>query len=83
MLLSHADRTRFLSDHDRSALAEGWTVGWGAVLHDGVVRGRWRLERERVVVRHVPLAKRATASVTAEGRRLAAFLGAAVRLEPA
>ena len=29
VLLSHADRTRFLSDHDRSALAEGWTVGLG------------------------------------------------------
>jgi hypothetical protein len=84
VLLAHADRTRFVANGDRSALAEGWTVGWGAVLHDGVVRGRWRLERDRVVISHVPLAKRAIASVTAEGRRLAAFLGAAdVRLEPA
>jgi hypothetical protein len=83
VLLSHADRTRFVAARDRSSLAEGWTTGWGAVLHDGVVRGRWRREHERVIVRHVPLAKRATASIAAEGRRLAAFLGANdVRLEP-
>ena len=83
VLLAHADRTRFVAARARSSLAEGWTVGWRAVLHDGVVRGHWRLERERVVVRHVPLPKRATASIAAEGRRLAAFLGATeVRLQP-
>ena len=37
-----------------------------------------------LLVRHVPLAKRALASVAAEGRRLARFLGSEgnVRLEP-
>ena len=82
VLLSHADRSRFVSERGRSAL-EGWTVGWGAVVFDGVVSGRWRLDRDEVVVRHVLGAKRAVASIAAEGRRLAAFLGAAgVRLEP-
>ena len=62
-------------------MSDGWTVGWGAVLHDGVVRGRWRLEPDGVTVTHA-LPERALGSVTAEGRRLARFLGAAdVRLQ--
>ncbi len=83
MLLSHADRARFSTEQDRAALADGWTVGWGAVLADGVVRGRWRLDPEGIVVRHAALSKRALASIAAEGRRLAGFLDAAdVRLDP-
>ena len=43
----------------RAALAHGWSIGWGAVLHDGVVRGRWRLEPEGVTVaEHVPVCRR-------------------------
>lgn len=80
VLLSHADRSRFLAEGDRAALGAGWTVGWGAVLQDGLVRGRWRLEPDGVVVRHVPLSRQALASVAAEGRRLARFLGAAEAL---
>ena len=76
VLLSHDDRSRFVSDEDRASLVQGWTVGWGAVLDDGIVRGRWRLEAEGVVVRYVSLPKRALASITAEGRRLARFLEA-------
>ena len=83
VLLSHADRARFSTEQDRTALADGWTVGWGAVLADGVVRGRWRLDPEGIVVRHAALSKRALASIAAEGRRLADFLDAAdVRLDP-
>ena len=84
VLLSHDDRSRFVSPESSAALAPGWTVGWGAVLHDGIVRGRWRPEPDGVVVCHVPLAKRAVATVAAEGRRLSRFLGIAadVRLEP-
>jgi hypothetical protein len=52
------------------------------VLHDGLVRARWRRRNGEVVVVHVPLPKRALASVAAGGRRLARFLGDAdVRLE--
>jgi hypothetical protein len=77
LLLSHDDRSRFTHNTDSSRLAEGWTIGWGAVLHDGVVRGRWRLEGEGLVVNHVDgLSKKALAAIAAEGRRLARFLEA-------
>jgi hypothetical protein len=84
VLLSHDDRSRFVSAADRALLRPVWSLGWGAVLHDGAVRGVWRAGAGGIVVRHVPLAKRALASVAAEGRRLARFLEieADVWLEP-
>jgi DNA glycosylase AlkZ-like len=84
VLLSHDDRSRFISAPDRAVLGPGWSVGWGSVLHDGLVRAIWRAEPDGIVVRHVPLSKRAVASVAAEGRRLARFLGFAadVQLTP-
>jgi hypothetical protein len=87
-LLSHADRSRFR--HDRDWLAGG--RGRGTVLHDGLVAGRWRFDREDgsatlVVAAGVRLSKRAVSSVEAEGRRLLRFLAADaperdVRIEP-
>ena len=74
VLLSHDDRSRFVSEPDRVLLAPVWSVGWGSVLHDGVVRAIWRAEAGGVVVRHVPLPKRGLAAIAAEGRRLARFL---------
>jgi hypothetical protein len=73
VLLSHDDRSRF-----------GGRPGWnvpppvkGTVLVDGLVRGVWHPVDEGLVVRTFgPLAKRATASVEAEGRRLLRFLAA-------
>ena len=57
--------------------AQGWTIGWGSVLHDGLVGGVWRLEPDALVVRHVDrLPKKALAAIAAEGRRLARFLEA-------
>ena len=84
VLLSHDDRSRFVSESDRALLGPGWSVGWGAVLHDGRVRGRWRSGPGGVVVRHVPLTKQGVAAVAAEGRRLARFLelDVDVQLEP-
>jgi Winged helix DNA-binding domain len=84
VLLSHDDRSRFVSAPDRALLGPVGSVGWGAVLHDGTVRAIWRAEPAGLVVRHVPLAKRAVASIAAEGRRLGRFLtvGPDVRLEP-
>jgi hypothetical protein len=77
LLLSHADRSRFLSTADRAALAPAWTIGWGSVLHDGIVRAVWRLEPGGVEVRHLPgLPKKALTAIAAEGRRLARFLEA-------
>ena len=75
VLLSHDDRSRFVSPEDRDTLRPVWGVGWGAVLHDGGVRGTWRAEETGVVVRHVPLPQRAADAICAEGRRLARFLG--------
>jgi hypothetical protein len=86
VLLSHDDRSRFVNKADRSTLAHGWNVGWGAVLHDGVVRARWRLQPEELTVLHVDdLPKKAVAAIAAEARRLARFLEAertAVTLRP-
>ena len=84
LLLSHDDRSRFVSESDRALLRPVWSVGWGAVLHDGRVRATWRAAPGGLVVRHVPLAKRGLAAITAEGRRLARFLelDLEVRLEP-
>jgi hypothetical protein len=86
VFLSYDDRGRFISDADRAALGPGWNTGWGSVLQDGVVSGRWRLEPVGLVVAHVDrLAKSALAAIAAEGRRLARFLEAEapeVRLTP-
>jgi hypothetical protein len=80
VLLSHADRSRFVADDVRAALGRMGGIGWGAVLHDGLACGVWRLERDRttraatLAVRPVTrLAKRATAAIEAEGRRYLRF----------
>jgi winged helix DNA-binding protein len=77
VVLSHDDRGRFFDQADRTALAQGWSIGWGSVLHDGLVGGVWRLEPDGLIVRHVErLPKRVLAAIAAEGRRLARFLEA-------
>jgi hypothetical protein len=83
VLLSHDDRSRFYAEEERALLAPAWRVGWGSVLHDGLVRAMWRRLGDELVVRHVPLPQRALSSVATEGRRLARFLEApgGVRLE--
>ena len=89
VLLSHADRSRFGVEAARGTALRGRMHG--TVLHDGTVAALWREERhgDRTLLLVVPLrrlAKRAVASVTAEGHRLARFLGdgapGAVRVEP-
>jgi DNA glycosylase AlkZ-like len=79
VLLSHADRRRFVDQSDRAALGGAWQVGWGSVLHDGFLCGVWRRFDDGLVVRHVSLPKRAQNAVAAEGRRLLRFLGAEAR----
>jgi hypothetical protein len=80
VLLSHADRSRFLSDEVRAALGRAGGVGYGSLLSDGLVAGVWRLERDgvsggasldvRLVTRR---SKRAIAAIEAEGRRYLRF----------
>jgi hypothetical protein len=78
VLLSHADRSRFVRDDLRG---QPWTARTihGAVLQDGTFAGTWYIERDRkdstatLVVDHVPLTVRAQTSVGAEGRRFLDF----------
>ena len=74
VLLSHDDRRRFAAPETRARLAGAGGIGHGAVLHDGVLCGAWRRDGATLVVKHVPLSKRAASAVAAEGRRLARFL---------
>jgi hypothetical protein len=79
LLLSHADRGRFLGDRKRLSAVRGPVQG--AVLSDGMICGVWRIEHARdgeraaLVVEHVVrLPKRASAAVAAEGRRYLRFV---------
>ena len=92
VLLSHADRTRFADTQfadtrfadtkgvDVGRLYAGPGLGRGSVLHDGLVRATWRLERDKaagrvtMAITHLPMPKRAVTSIEAEGRRLLRFL---------
>jgi hypothetical protein len=82
VLLSHADRTRFVREEDRARLSSAFAGANGSVLHDGFVCGSWRLDSDddggaTLVVTHVtPLSKRAGDRLAAEGRRLLRFLAA-------
>lgn len=77
LLLSHADRGRFVSEHDRRLLFAGERTARGAVLSDGRLRGTWRVEPDGFVIHHLgPLTRKAAAALGAEGRRLLRFLDA-------
>ena len=76
LLLSHADRSRFISERGGRLSSVTGPVH-GSVLHDGFGIGLWRLDRDRdqgsatLVVNHVErLTKRVTGAIAAEGRRL-------------
>jgi hypothetical protein len=83
VLLSHDDRSRFFPDDDRvrARLFGADRKVSGAVLHDGIVCGTWRMDGDRdgtrttLVVDHVGrLHQRARSAVAAEGRRLLRLL---------
>ena len=82
VLLSHSDRSRFISEGARSGASRVTGAIHGAVLHDGFVCGLWRLDRDRsdvatLVVNLVErLPKRAEAALAAEGRRFLRFAAA-------
>jgi hypothetical protein len=76
VVLSHADRSRFVSDEQRARLGRVEGRSHGSVLHDGFLHGVWRLDRDResgaatlVVTEARRSTKRARAAVAAEGRR--------------
>ena len=75
VLLSHADRSRFVSEESRRRLGAAAGPVTGSVLHDGTGLGTWWIERSEgeatLGVRHLrPLTARARDRVAAEGRRL-------------
>ncbi len=78
-LLSHADRSRFITDEVRKGLfsAPNGRID-GAVLVDGVVRAGWRIDAEAraLIVKHLdPLPARTKADLGAEGERLLTLHG--------
>ena len=78
-LLSHADRTRIISDEHRLEAL----IGKPTFLVDGFVAGTWKVARAKTSARLSlaplrPLAKRDAAAVAAEAERLLAFTAADV-----
>jgi Winged helix DNA-binding domain len=47
LILSHADRTRFMAEEYRKALASKNGMVPAAILIDGFVKGTWKIERSR------------------------------------
>ena len=77
-LLSHADRTRVISDEHRRALFKDPMMR--GVLLDGFVSGTWKMERTRgkatlLIEPFEPLAKKDRNSLIKEGERLVRFVG--------
>ncbi|HET9242500.1 MAG TPA: winged helix DNA-binding domain-containing protein [Gaiella sp.] len=81
VLLSHADRSRFVTDGARERRRRITGRIQGTVLYDGRLAGVWRLDREGPAAQLVvtPLERpteRATDSIVAEGRRLLRLIAA-------
>lgn len=78
-ILSHADRTRIVSEEDRKRLATPNYVMPGTFLVDGYVAGTWRVERETDAARMTlnplrPVPDRFRKALEDEADRLLAFL---------
>ncbi|GAA1368034.1 winged helix DNA-binding domain-containing protein [Catellatospora chokoriensis] len=81
VLLSHADRTRIISDEHRKRIFTVNGIIRATVLIDGSVAGMWRMERERgrAVLAVEPFTEFTAAdrdAVAEEGARLLAFAAA-------
>ncbi len=79
LVLSHADRTRVISNDYRKVIASRNGMVPGTVLVDGFVRGTWKMERTRgkvtlVIEPFEPLPKMDRDALAAEGERLICFL---------
>ena len=78
VLLSHADRSRIISDEHRKRVNTRNGMVPGSVLVDGFFRGTWKITRRRSVAtlfvdRYTRLSKKDTAAVTREAAGLLAF----------
>lgn len=75
LLLSHAVRTRFITDARRVPLPPGHGAGFGSVLVDGFWRADWRMKDGNLYVEPFSkLSKAEQTEVDEEGDRLLAFL---------
>lgn len=80
LILSHADRTRVISDNTRKLIASRNGQVPGTVLLDGEVRGMWKVTQPRKSAVHLtitPFHRKLTGTeereLAAEGERLMAF----------
>jgi Winged helix DNA-binding domain len=78
LVLSHADRTRVVSEPNRQRLFTRNGIFPGTVLIDGFVLGMWKIARARdaaalVIELFEPVAGRVREAVVGEGGRLLAF----------
>lgn len=78
LLLSHADRTRVISDEHRKIVITQNGLVKGTILVDGFVRGFWEIVRKRdtaslAIESFSRLSKKDTAALTREGNRLLEF----------
>jgi len=81
LVLSHADRSRVISDDDRKRLFSRQNVFPGTLLLDGFAAGMWRLSRAAgaatvTVELFRPLNGRDRAAIAEEGKRLLDFAAA-------
>jgi len=77
LLLSHADRTRFIAGGERVPLPPGPGARSGTLLVDGVLSATWRItiQRNSAVLELAPFAAvRDPDPIVAEGERLLAFV---------
>jgi hypothetical protein len=81
LVLSHADRSRVISDDDRKKLFSRQNVFPGTVLVDGFAAGMWRLSRAAgaatlTVELFRPVSSRDREAIAEEGERLLGFAAA-------
>lgn len=75
LLLSHADRSRVISEEHRRAVFTVNGIIRATVLVNGRVAGMWKLDGDVLRVQpFAPLAARVRTALAAEGRRLVTFL---------
>jgi Winged helix DNA-binding domain len=84
VLLSHADRTRIVTDDHRKRAVARNAPGFGSILVDGFFRGTWRIERQGsaailLIEPYEPLPTRDRTAVADEGSRLLAFAASAAK----
>lgn len=79
LILSHADRTRFVADEHRSSIYLPAGRVRATFLVDGFVRGTWKIEKTKnsatlVIEPFVSLSKEVQAALSEEGEQLIRFI---------